>query len=122
MSHRRFITLGAMLFVATALFAAATAPSHAIGYYNLPGSFCQCFGYGNGAGHHACLVLGPISCQGFCATKEVRLECPPRPAYSCYGCGDCGVPEAGSWLNDPTLAPQPQPAPTPAAMRPQILR
>ena len=46
-----------------------------IGYYNLPGNFCQCFGYGNGGGYHACLVLGPANCGGCCDQHEVRLAC-----------------------------------------------
>ena len=74
------------LIAAGSVLASASAAS-AIGYYNLPGSFCQCFGYGNGAGYHSCLVLGPSTCEGFCDTHEVRLPCPPQPPYGYYGAG-----------------------------------
>ena len=50
MLRRRFTTLCAAMCAAVGLVAIAAAPAVAIGYYNLPGSFCQCFGYGNGAG------------------------------------------------------------------------
>jgi hypothetical protein len=123
MLRRRFTTLCAAICAAVGLMAIAAAPVWAIGYYNLPGSFCQCFGYGNGAGHHACLVLGPSTCSGLCTTNEVRLEYPPRPPYGCYG-GGCGTMESGTWLDEPTMAPPAGPvrSPAPAAMYPQILR
>jgi hypothetical protein len=109
------------LMLCTAMIAAGTwcgfaaAPASAVGYYNLPGTFCQCFGYGNGAGHHACLVLGPSTPWGCCATNEVRLPYPPQPTYDCSG---------GAWLAEPTLLPPagPQFAPSPVTMHPQILR
>jgi hypothetical protein len=119
MLRHRLIKLAVALGAAVGLLATTAAPASAIGYYNLPGSFCQCFGYGNGAGHHACLVLGPASCAGFCATHEVRLEHPPQPPYGYYGCcanGQCGAMSRGTWLEGP------EPSLAPAAMRPQILR
>lgn len=124
---RRHFPFDAIAIVAVGCFAIAPRPAHAIGYYNVPGSFCQCFGYGNGAGHHACLVLGPLSCRGFCDTKEVRLECPPQPPYAYYNCypyGAYGPPLPSTWLDEPVpVRPAVQaPAPTPAAMRPQVLR
>src|SRR5688572_21224794 len=72
--------------IATAL-AMATAPTlaHAIGYWNMPGNFCQGWGYGWGAGHHACLTLGPVSHEGLFAHNQVRLPCAPQPPYGCYG-------------------------------------
>lgn len=72
-----------------ALMVALTAhsPAHAIGYWNIPGNFCQCAGYGWGAGYHACYVLGPPTCRGCCAHHEVRLPCAPQPPYASYGCG-----------------------------------
>jgi len=66
----------------------AGRPVHAVGYWNLPGNFCQCAGYGWGAGHHSCLVLGPMSCNGCCAHNEVRLPCAPQPPYGSYGCSN----------------------------------
>lgn len=118
----------AALVAACVFMGASARPALAIGHYNLPGSFCQCFGYGNGAGHHACLLLGPKSCEGFCATHEVRLECPPQPPYGYYGCGPCNSITHGSWLNDgvqiqaPATEPTPAPAPGPTTARPQVHR
>jgi hypothetical protein len=110
--------------VAAGLFAISVSPASAIGYYNLPGSFCQCFGCGNGAGHHACLVLGPSSCCGCCATNEVRLQCPPQPPYGDYCNGQCGSMVRSTWLDEPTIPSPagPELSPSPAAMQPQILR
>lgn len=113
------------LFAAGSVLASASAAS-AIGYYNLPGSFCQCFGYGNGAGYHSCLVLGPSTCWGFCDSHEVRLPCPPQPPYGYYGSGYCNSDARGTWLEGQApmqmTAPQPAPEPTPmpSAMRPQV--
>jgi hypothetical protein len=72
--------------IATAL-AIVTTPTlaHAIGYWNVPGNFCQCWGYGWGAGHHACLTLGPVSHEGLCAHNQVRLPYAPQPPHACYG-------------------------------------
>ena len=136
MLRRHCFRLFAVGCLAAALTAATSEPARAIGYYNLPGSFCQCFGYGNGAGHHACLVLGPSTCEGFCATKEVRLEYPPQPPYGYYGSGPCNSMTHGTWLNDGTQLndatqlndgsqpqpPAPEPTPAPSAMRPQVHR
>jgi len=99
-------------------------PASAIGYYNLPGTFCQCFGYGNGAGHHACLALGPSTCFGFGPPNEVRLPYPPQPPCRCAPC-PCGLPaDDGSWLPEPSELPPAGPSllPSPAALRPQTLR
>ena len=71
--------------------AGAVAPSaSATGYWNLPGTICQCAGCGYGAGYHAPFVLGPIQPYGYCHHKEVRLPCPPRPPYLWHGCADGG--------------------------------
>ena len=109
MSSRRFTKFAAVTCVALAAWTVAATPAFAAGYYNLPGSFCQCFGYGNGAGYHACLVLGPLSCRGFCTTHEVRLDCPPQPPYGYYGNARCGSSMGGTLLEEPV------PTPTPAA-------
>ena len=117
MMYRRF----ALYFATTAAClgsALATTPAAAIGYYNLPGNFCQCLGYGNGAGYHSCLVLGPITPHGCRDTNEVRLACPPRPSYDYYGGGYYGAPPY-----HPSMSPTPVPyRPAPDAMRPQVLR
>lgn len=128
----RQIALSGIVTSAAALFVLAAAhPAAAIGYFNVPGSFCQCMGYGNGAGHHSCLVLGPASCQGFCSTREVRVECPPGPPYAYYNGAMYGGSSQGTWIQESVpvqFAPQPTPAsqpaalPTPAAMRPQVQR
>lgn len=127
MLRTRAIQLAAATGAAFGLLAVAPSSASAIGYYNVPGSFWQCVGYGNGAGHHACLMLGPLSCRGFCSTHEVRVACPPGPPNSYYGyCanGWNGPMSEGSWIDGPTLPPpsSPEPMPEPAAMRPQILR
>ncbi|MGD9633324.1 MAG: hypothetical protein AB7G28_09325 [Pirellulales bacterium] len=122
---RRIASAGIVTFAAALIAFASARSANAIGYYNVPGSFCQCAGYGNGAGHHACLVLGPLDCHGFCSTHEVRLECPPQPPYAYYNCGLYGEGSQGTWIQESVpvqLAPQPQPQPTPAAMRPQVQR
>jgi hypothetical protein len=93
-------------------------PAVAIGYYNLPGNLCQCFGYGNGSGYHSCLVLGPITPHGCCDPHEVRLACPPRPPYE-YGGGSYYDPSYYSPSSPPTPGPYP---PQPSAYRPQVLR
>ena len=110
--------------VAVAAWVGVAAPAAAGGYYNLPGSFCQCFGYGNGAGYHACLVLGPSTHRGYCTSSVVRLPYPPQsPCHNCRG-ANYGSMDGGSWLDEPAALPliEPAPLPSPAAMRPQILR
>lgn len=105
--------------------------AEAIGYYNVPGSFCQCFGYGCGAGYHAPLCLGPVSCRGFCRHGVNRL--PYRP-YSPYagcdcggGCAECGCNLDQPSVLEPAYVPAPatgpmvepatEPVPEPAAFR-----
>ena len=120
----------------------APAAANAVGYWNLPGNTCQCWGYGWGAGHHACLVLGPITCDAF-AHNEVRLPHAPQPPYACYHCDsynyDFRQPspfapaeyqtspqvmeptfnEPTPEMTSPILAPEPLPMPeSPAPSRP----
>ena len=106
---RRWFQFMAAFQAAIVCVAASAGSAWAIGYYNLPGSFCQCFGYGNGAGHHSCLVLGPSSCHGFCATNEVRLECPPQPPYGYYAGGPCNSMTHGTWMEVPEQIQRPCP-------------
>jgi len=124
MLRRNLIRFGAALLAIAGTFAATIPTASAVGYYNLPGSFCQCFGYGNGAGYHSCLVLGPSTWNGFCAPHEVRIPYAPRPPYDWYRNCQCGPTGGESWFGEPTVLPSPGPqyAPGPAAMRPQILR
>jgi hypothetical protein len=122
MSRRRSFCSLSLLLAAVVVGTSAT-PAWAIGHYNLPGSFCQCFGYGNGGGHHACLMLGPLSCEGFCATHEERLPYSPQPPYAYYGGGPCNAMGGASWLNDGVQiqqAPAPEPTPAPQAARPRV--
>lgn len=105
-----------------ALFASPSA--FATGYWNLPSNFCQCAGYGCGAGYHAPLVLGPISCRGWFATNEIRLPVPPRPPYIGYQCPHCTQGTSGfgtPTLLEPEILPTPkafaEPQPIPAAFR-----
>jgi len=110
-------------FIATGSLAASLAliavPAGAIGYYNLPGNVCQWLGYGNGAGYHSCLVLGPTTPHGCFAHHEVRLAHPPAPTCGCGGYDHSAAPRLG-----PSILPadHPEQLPPPAAMRPQILR
>jgi hypothetical protein len=60
------------------------SPALAVGYWNLPGNVGQWWGYGWGAGHHACFVLGPVSTKGAFAHNHKRLPHAPEPAYGCY--------------------------------------
>ncbi|MEX2308514.1 MAG: hypothetical protein WD738_13015 [Pirellulales bacterium] len=97
-------------------------PARAAGYWNVPSTFCQCVGCGWGAGYHAPLVLGPISCQGWCDPKEVRLPYSPAPSYGCYANGGCcfGQP---THLESAVLPPSAAaPAPVSAIFAPPIER
>jgi hypothetical protein len=78
------------LVLVCALVAVASAATTvlAIGYWNVPGNSNQWWGYGWGAGHHACLVLGPSSCEDCLNHREVRVPYAPKPPYGAYGhCG-----------------------------------
>lgn len=63
----------------------------AAGYWNVPGTFCQCMGFGCGAGYHAPLVLGPVSWEGWCAHNEIRLPHAPSPSCGPYFWGTYGA-------------------------------
>jgi len=99
----------------------AAAPAGAAGYWNLPSTFCQCMGIGWGAGYHAPLVLGPITCDDWCDHKEVRL--PHAPALLCgcygYGCNDCRPSRLESAV---LAAPATAPVPVSAIFAPPIER
>jgi hypothetical protein len=78
-----------------AAFACASTAA-ANGYWNIPSTFCQCVGYGWGAGYHAPLVLGPITCRECLDHKEIRLPYSPAPScgycQSVGPCCECGLP------------------------------
>jgi hypothetical protein len=106
--------------IAAAILAVALVPASAgaIGYYNLPGNFCQCFGYGVGAGYHAPLVLGPISNHGCFADNLRRLPYAPAPycdwSARGYDGGECGCAIGEPSMLEPTVAPTEAPLPAPA--------
>jgi hypothetical protein len=85
MVRRSSRILAALAAAASLLMLSGSA--RAVGYWNVPGNFCQCWGYGWGAGHHACLTLGPITHEGCFAHNTDRLSYAPRPPYACYGAG-----------------------------------
>jgi hypothetical protein len=97
-----------------AVFSAA-APASATGYWNLPSTFCQCMGVGWGAGYHAPFVLGPITCDGWCDHKEVRVPYSPAPAYAWYGHGDCGCYYSQPSRLESAVVPPPVSAPAPVS-------
>ena len=81
----RLIRVANVAFLLFVSFAGTSAS--AIGYWNVPGNVAQWWGYGWGAGYHACLVLGPVSHKGAFAHRHVRLPHAPQPPYGCYdGC------------------------------------
>jgi hypothetical protein len=111
-SHGLLKLCGA-LTVALVLIALAPRPAMAIGYWNVPGNVCQCWGYGNGAGYHAPLVLGPLSCKGCLAHNERRLPYAPAPPCYWMGCGS----QSGCAIGEPSmLESEVMPEPTPAVL------
>jgi len=118
MRCRFFRAAAAIVVVASIVAVVAVREAKAIGYWNEPGNFCQCLGYGDGAGYHAPLILGPPDHCGWFTLHEVRLACPPGPpnyCCNCYGCGgSCGCGESDQSLLEPA-APVAQPQPTPAS-------
>lgn len=114
-----------LAFFFAMLIAVATAPpAAATGYWNVPSSVCQCMGYGYGAGYHAPLVLGPISCDGWLARNEQRLPYTPCSPTAWYDCGDCGGNGRERSFVAPSILPPASPAlaPARAAYRPPYRR
>jgi len=71
----------------------------AVGYYNMPGDFCQWTGHGFSGGYHAPLVLGPVRFDRAIFPNVTRVPQSPNP-YGCapycgYG-GGCGGDIAGA--------------------------
>lgn len=98
--------------VAAALVAGAPITALAAGYWNVPSNLGQFMGYGNGAGYHAPLVLGPITYKELYRTNECRVPYAPNSGYGC-GCG--GYPCGGGQPYSTEPASQPEVAPAPAA-------
>lgn len=73
------------LMIAVAFGSARLA--HAVGFYNMPGDFCQWTGHCFSGGYHAPLVLGPVRCDHAVFPNVTRLSQAPNP----YGCAPyCG--------------------------------
>lgn len=61
--------------------------AHAVGFYNMPGDFCQWTGHCFSGGYHAPLVLGPVRFDRAVFPNVTRLSQAPNP----YGCAPyCG--------------------------------
>jgi len=117
MARRFELSVCRIAFTAFVVFAGASSAS-AMGYWNLPGNFCQWLGCGYSGGYHACYALGPIN-GGCCnAWNETRLPYAPNP-YACapnYGAGCGGY---GRGVQSPTMIPtEHQAATEPQAMLP----
>lgn len=97
----------------------------ATGYWNVPSTICQCFGYGCGAGYHAPLVLGPSSCKGLLAINEQRLPHAPSPPCVGYHCQDygfaAGQPAAVRSASPALFQPPVSFVPPPVARQPRPL-
>lgn len=89
--------------LALALIAGETAD--AAGYWNLPGSLCQCLGCGYGPGYHAPMMLGPASHAGWCDHRVERLPYPPTPYRAWHDCQGASCGAATSPLFQPTALP-----------------
>ncbi len=103
-----------VLILAVLVVVVSAAPAGAVGYWNMPTSASQWWGYGCGPGYHAPMVLGPMTAQELVRPNMIRrLPCPP-PAECCWsGYGCCGA----EMMEEPTMLPEaaPQPQPQPAA-------
>jgi hypothetical protein len=117
---QRFLRI--LRFAVGLVMLSAVNPAHGIGHWNVPGNVAQWWGYGWGAGHHACLVLGPISHKGAFAHNHVRLPHAPQPAYGC--CDGCAAHDdfGHSWMFAPAgYQPSPQVAAPSPALTPDAL-
>jgi hypothetical protein len=101
-----------VLVVAVLICLATAAPAGAVGYWNMPTSFSQWWGYGVGPGYHAPMVLGPVTARGLVRPyMEIRLPCAPHPACSSgCGCQDTQSLMESQVLPDAAPLPSPQPA------------
>jgi hypothetical protein len=119
-----FVRRSSAILVALPLIAAAAESAPGAGYWNIPGTCCQRLGCGYGAGYHAPLVLGPISCDGWCAPHVQQLPYPPTPVLSPAPACNCRPGIDSSHLFQPSvlLPSGTMTAPAPAAHRSPILR
>jgi hypothetical protein len=100
----------------------AMSRAEAVGYWNMPGNFCQCWGYGWGAGYHAPLVLGPPTCSGWLNPHEVRLACPPGPPCYCGSSCGCGDGDQSLWQPSALPGQYAQPTSAEASLASPVLR
>lgn len=103
---------GLMCVVLVAALSVGTKSADAVGYFNMPGDFCQWAGHGFSGGYHAPFVLGPVRTDHAVYPNVTRLSRAPNP----YACAPyCGVAGGGygSGIAAPTempLEPQMMPA------------
>jgi hypothetical protein len=109
---------------AVVLLSFTARPASAIGYWNMPGNFCQCFGYGWGPGYHASMVLGPPTCEGIFAHDVVRLPAAPSAAGGRSSSQLPAYHRQPMFYQPSTLPPVPPATttPVPAAYRGPVLR
>lgn len=119
---RKICKIGAAIVAGACVSGFAAPRAQATGYWNVTGNFCQCWGYGWGAGYHSCLVLGPPSCAGFLNPHEVRLICPPGPPCGCSYGSSCDCANSGQSVIEPSTLSATDRQPPPAAFLPQVQR
>jgi hypothetical protein len=113
-------------FAVVLVLLSTVKPALAIGYWNVPGNVAQWWGYGWGAGHHACYVLGPVSHKGAFAHHHRRLPYAPQPAYGCYDGCSCNYDfrQPSQFMQDEYSQPPqfgtPAPAPSSAPQSPTL--
>jgi hypothetical protein len=107
---------------ATLLVCLGAERALAAGYWNVPSSWAQHMGYGNGGGYHAPFVLGPPNCRGYFRHNHYRV--PYAPTARPYGnrCATCGESFASPTVLEPTPAPTPVVVRTTRTSRPLFLR
>lgn len=99
----RCLKLALGVAIAVAFGAIGGQSAAAIGFWNMPGTFCQCMGYGNGPGYHAPLLLGPVSCDGFFAIDTHRLPAPPTAPRAWHVAAPAGCSAELSPLFQPSV-------------------
>jgi hypothetical protein len=119
----KIFKIAAAFAVAVCVSGLAAPRAQAVGYWNTPGNFCQCWGYGWGAGYHSCLVLGPPNCGGWLNPHEMRLACPPGPPSYCDGsCSGCGNSSQSLWEPSALSSGYAQSTPAEALIASPVLR
>jgi len=109
---RHLIWRGLTCAVLFAVLFGGARSAIAVGYFNMPGDFCQWAGHGFSGGYHAPFVLGPVRTDGAVFPNVTRHSRAPNP-YACAPyCGN-GYSDYGSGMAVPTMVPmEPSAAPT----------